>query len=51
MRSLHSSSSTTRSYCSRSMLLESGQTQSVSSGNSLVMPPSLQFRCSCEILS
>ncbi|KAG2569969.1 probable receptor-like protein kinase At1g49730 [Panicum virgatum] len=28
MRSLHSSSSTTRSYCSRSMLLESGQTQS-----------------------
>ncbi|KAL6651663.1 hypothetical protein ACP70R_010588 [Stipagrostis hirtigluma subsp. patula] len=28
MRSLHSSSSTTRSYCSRSILLESGQTQS-----------------------
>ena len=28
MRSLHSSSSTTRSYCSRSMLLESGQAQS-----------------------
>lgn len=28
MRSLHSSSSTTRSYCSRSMLLESGLTQS-----------------------
>jgi hypothetical protein len=27
-RSLHSSSSTTRSYCSRSMLLESGQAQS-----------------------
>ncbi|KAL6844235.1 hypothetical protein ACP4OV_025908 [Aristida adscensionis] len=28
MRSLHSSSSTTRSYCSRSILLESGQAQS-----------------------